>query len=554
VNFLTKRKNMFKTILLIFLFSSLHTFSQVTQDWVSRYNGSANNLDNPHSIAVDGSGNVYVSGLSMGSGTGKDYATIKYNSTGVQQWVAIYNGVSNSDDIAYSIGLDGAGNVYVTGYSWANGQSYDYATVKYNSSGVQQWVQRYDAGGGYDYAYSIAVDAAGNSYVTGESVETGTFDYATIKYNASGVQLWVMRYNGTQNGSDRANSIAVDGSGNVYVTGRSQWSGNDYDIVTLKFNTSGIQQWGQLYNGAANDWDEGLSIAVDGSGNVYVTGYSISSGTFSDYATIKYNSSGVQQWDARYSGTGNNSDRAYSIAVDGSSNVYVTGRSYGVGTNWDYGTVKYNSSGVQQWVGRYDGPGGDVDIAYSIAVDGSGNVYVTGNSDAIINTDYATVKYNSAGAEQWAARYNGPGNLGDQANSIALDGSGNVYVTGASEGTGTSDDFATIKYSQPIGIKPISTEIPNGYKLLQNYPNPFNPTTKIRFALPKSSFAKLVIYDELGRVTETIVNEQLNAGTYEVNWNAGKFSSGVYYYKLTADASASLSKGFSETKKLILIK
>jgi len=536
---------MFKIKLIIFLFSSLQLFSQVTQDWVSRYNGSGNGIDVGKSIAVDGSGNVYVTGESPGNGTGKDYATIKYNSSGVQQWVSIYNGTGNTEDIAISVAVDGAGNVYVTGYSWGGSSNYDYATVKYNSSGIEQWVQRYNAADGYDYAHSIALDGSDNVYVTGESVGSGgNFDYATIKYNSSGVQQWVGRYNGLQNGSDYANSIAVDGSGNVYVTGRVQWSGNDNDYGTLKYNTSGVLQWDHIYNGPGNDWDEAFSIAVDGSGNVYVTGYSTSSGSLSDYATLKINSSGVGQWASRYTGPGNSSDRAYSIAVDGLGNSYVTGRSFGSGSDWDYGTIKYNSSGAEQWVGRYNGLFNAEDLAYSIAVDGSGNVYVTGTSFGIY-TDYATVKYSSSGVQQWAARYNGPGNFSDNANSIALDGSGNVYVTGSS--FGISHDYATIKYSQPIGIKPVSTEIPNGYKLSQNYPNPFNPTTKIRFALPKSSFAKLVVYDALGREMETIVNEQLNAGTYEADWSADKFSSGVYYYKIqTAD--------FNQTKKMILIK
>lgn len=99
----------------------------------------------------------------------------------------------------------------------------------------------------------------------------------------------------------------------------------------------------------------------------------------------------------------------------------------------------------------------------------------------------------------------------------------------------------------PIGIGSISNEIPREYKLYQNYPNPFNPATKIQFALPKSSFAKLVVYDALGRELETLVSEQLNAGTYEADWSADKFSSGVYFYKLVAGE-------FTETKKMVLIK
>ena len=130
-------------------------------------------------------------------------------------------------------------------------------------------------------------------------------------------------------------------------------SGTNYDYATIKYNSSGVMQWVQTYNGPGNVSDIAYSIAVDGSGNVYVTGYSSQGGTNSDYATIKYNSSGVQQWVQRYNGPGNGVDGAYSIAVDGSGNVYVTGQSYGGGTSLDYATIKYNSSGVQQWVATY---------------------------------------------------------------------------------------------------------------------------------------------------------------------------------------------------------
>ncbi len=112
-----------------------------------------------------------------------------------------------------------------------------------------------------------------------------------------------------------------------------------------------------------------------------------------------------------------------------------------------------------------------------------------------------------------------------------------------------SGDFKILKTTTG-GITPIilfSTEIPNQFSLSQNYPNPFNPTTKIRFALPKSSFATLVVYDALGREVAILVNEQLNAGTYEAYWNADRFSSGVYYYKLIAG-------DFTETKKMVLVK
>jgi uncharacterized delta-60 repeat protein len=519
-----------------------------TGEWSKRYNGSGNDIDVAHSVTVDALGNVYVTGLSIGSGTMRDYLTIKYNSAGDQQWSVSYNGTGNGDDVAHGVGVDALGNVYVGGYSWGGPSNYDYAVVKYNSSGAQQWAQRYNGpGNGYDYAYSFKVDAAGNSYITGESVGAN-YDYCTIKYNSAGAEEWVSRFNGSQNGYDRANALAIDAVGNVYVTGRSQWTGNDNDYVTIKYNSLGVYVWGFIYNGAANDWDEAHAIAADDAGNVYVTGYSISSGSYSDYATVKYNAAGVQQWAERYSVTGTNSDRAYAIAVDGMGNVFVTGRLFGgAGTNWNYGTIKYSSTGNREWVNSYDGPGQYVDIAYAIAVDGAGNVYVTGSSDELVTADYATVKYNTSGTQQWAARYNGTGNESDHANAMTLDAAGNIYVVGASFGIGSSDDYVTLKYSQQIGIANVSTEIPNKFSLGQNYPNPFNPVTNIKMDIQHAGSVKLVVYDILGKEVETLVNEHLSAGSFKIDWDASAYQSGVYYYRMTSGV-------FSETKKLILIK
>jgi uncharacterized delta-60 repeat protein len=427
----------------------------------------------------------------------------------------------------------------------------------------QEWVQRYNGpGSGTDFGISIAVDGSGNVYVTGGSWGNGTgYDYVTIKYNTSGVQQWVQRYNGPGNGDDWTYSIVVDGSGNSYVTGYSYGNGTSWDYATIKYNTNGIQQWVQRYNGPGNSSDEAHSIAVDASGNVYVTGFSTGNGTGDDYTTIKYNTNGVQLWVQRYNGPVNNEDAASSVAVDGSGNVYVTGWSIGSGTYYDYATIKYNAGGVQQWLQRYDRTGDD-DKAYSIAVDASGNVYVTGYAyGSVAIRDYLTIKYNSNGAQQWLQSYNGPGNVNDYATSIVVDGSGNVYVTGYSAGNGTQNDFATIKYSQNIGIKPISSEVPDKYYLYQNYPNPFNPSTKIKFSLPfpsqggvkaPLSFGEglgvwLCIYDLLGREVETLINEQLKPGSYEVEWDASKYMSGVYFYRL-------ISNEFSETRKMVLAK
>jgi len=536
--------------ILILLTSFEIVSAQVTQEWIARYNGPGNLSDNADAIAVDGSGNVYVTGASTGSGTGTDYATIKYNSSGVQQWAARYNGPGNLSDLPNSIAIDGSGNVYVTGLSDGSATNYDFATIKYNSSGNQQWAARYnDPGNLSDIANSIAIDGSGNVYVTGFSEGNGIIsDYSTIKYNSAGVQQWAARYNGPGNLWDYANSIAVDGSGNVYVTGSSYGNGTLEDYATIKYNSAGVTVWVKRYNGPGNYYDGANSIAVDGSGNIYVTGFSQGNGTGSDYATIKYNSSGDSVWLKRYNGPENSSDGANSIAVDSSGNVYVTGFSFVSEPNCDYATIKYNSSGVQQWAARYNGPGNVYDVPNSIVIDSSGNAYVTGFSQGNgTDRDYATIKYNSSGVQQWATRYNGPGNSSDYASSIAVDSSGNVYVTGYSYGNGTDNDFATIKYSQTIGINQISISIPYKCSLSQNYPNPFNPSTNIEFSLPEKSFVKLKVFDITGKEVAELVNENLSVGTFRYDFNAGELSSGLYFYKLETEK-------FTETKKMIVLK
>jgi hypothetical protein len=365
-----------------------------------------------------------------------------------QAWVARYNGSANLDDGGHAIVGDNAGNVYVTGGSHGLGTDLDYATINYNSAGQEAWVARYNGpANGWDRAAAIARDSSGNVYATGQSLGLGTdYDYATVKYDSAGQQQWVARYNGPGNGEDDAVAVATDGSGNVYVTGQSLGLVNGFDYATIKYDSAGQQQWVARYN--SGYYDLVRAIAVDSSGNVYVTGRSAGLGTGPDYVTIKYDSAGQQQWVARYNGPGNDLDEALAIAIDSSGNVYVTGHSAAANLAPDYATIKYDSAGQEQWVTRYNGTGNFNDAALAIAVDSSGNIYVTGSSDGTRSSDYATVKYSSAGQEQWVARYNGPGRGYDDAEGIVIDGSGNVYVTGPSVSRRTGFDYATIKYVQ----------------------------------------------------------------------------------------------------------
>lgn len=524
-----------------------------TQEWVSRYNGPANGNDEGRSIAIDASGNIYVTGFCVVSGAGEDYVTIKYNSSGDTLWVRRYNGPGNSTDRGLSVTVDASGNVYVTGYSAGSASGWDYATIKYNSSGVQQWVARYNGpGNSDDEALAVTVDLSGNVYVTGRSLGSGTgTDIATVKYNSSGVQQWAARYDGPASSFDNGFSLAVDNSGNVYVTGFSiQTLTNGYDVITIKYNSSGVQQWASTYNGSASGSnDEGRKLTIDGSGNVYVTGWIVGSSTARDVVVIKYNSSGDTSWVRTYNGTANGNDEGRDIFVDGSGNVYITGFVNATGASNNYITIKYNPSGVQQWATSYNGPGNGDDNAHALFVDNSGNVYVTGTSvGSSTSYDYATLKYNSSGSQVWLARYSGTTGINeDRAFSIALNSAGDIYITGRSFGSGTNLDVTTIKYSQSVGLTKITDLIPGDFNLNQNYPNPFNPITKISFDIPEATVVKVVIYDVSGREISVPVNQLLKAGSYEFTFDGADLSSGIYFYKLIAGE-------YIKTRKMVLMK
>lgn len=540
------------SILFMLLLTSLSPSQDLTQQWAVRFNGTANTIDWAQDMVLDNSGNAYVTGFGNNTGTGKDYVTVKYNPQGIPLWVKTYNGEENGGDYSFAIALDGQNNVYVTGRSDRGGTTYsDITTIKYNSEGVQQWVTHYDAGfNGLDEACGITVDNQGNVYVVGKTYRTATNpDIVVVKYNSSGVVQWGKVYNGPGNYIDYGHSVAVDGSGNVIICGVSVGANSGSDFVTIKYNSAGVEQWLARYNGPDNQSDYAQVVKVDAAGNVYVTGATSSASSSSDYLTVKYSPAGEQRWLRTYNGIGNLGDNATAMVLDNLGNVYVTGKSVGTISVIDsnYATIMYNTDGVQKWVAIYKGPDNSVDVARAITLDNSGNVYVTGGSLGASSNDYATIKYNSKGEQQWAIRYNGPANSDDFTSSIKVDGLGNVFVTGRSKGVGTDYDYATIKYSHTVGIGNNGTEIPESYLLKQNYPNPFNPSTIITFGLPKESSVKLSVYGVDGKEVAGLFNGTLSAGIYKFTMDGSNLTSGVYFYRLEA-------ADFKDTKKMVLVK
>jgi len=435
--------------------------------WAKTYNGPGDSTDVARIIItvdfpVDSVG-VYVVGHSFGDGTDFDYATVKYDQDGNQLWEARYNGPGDSADIPGAIVIEN--EVWVTGTSYGDGTGFDYATVAYDTGGTELWVARYNGpANGDDRAYAVAGDTFGNIYVTGKSWTTGTdFDYATIKYDPDGDSVWVRTYNGPGDSTDVASGILVSASGDVYVTGTSWSDSTNFDYATIKYDSDGNEQWIRRYNGPDDDDDyvveaDWLDWDIDPDSIVVVTGYSWGDGTDFDYATVAYDTGGTELWVARYNGTGDSTDIPSGISVSPSGSIFITGKSWGDGTDFDYATIKYDPAGNEQWVARYNGPADSTDGGYTqgpgidepISMD---KYYVTGYSyDDETDFDCVTIKYDSSGNEVWVAEYDSAKACPDHSWSLDIDASGNIYVAGTVSGfeEGTDEDFLIIKYVQFI--------------------------------------------------------------------------------------------------------
>jgi uncharacterized delta-60 repeat protein len=505
-------------------------FGIVDTAWVRTFNSNGGCDDEAWTIVSDRSGNIYVAGETNGYGASEDFLTIKYSPDGIRQWSARYNGPADSIDYVTCLAVDSLCNIYVAGWSIGLNDDYDFAVVKYDSNGVQQMVIRYNGpANGNDGIADIAVDNLGDIYVTGPSWDNvSQNDYVTIKYDSVGNQLWLQRYNGPENQDDVPSALIIDNIGNAYVTGYGKDSVGDIGYLTIKYNVDGIQQWIARYNNGPYYYeDEASAMAIDNVCNVYVTGYSVGLSTDRDYATVKYNSNGIQQWVRRYNGPGNDWDEASAITVSNTGYIYVTGYSFNADNNEDIATIKYNTNGVQQWVARYNDPNDYDDYAYAIEIDGDENVYITGASNTWFYSHSTTIKYNIVGMQEWVENYSGSGNLDDFTFGIVVDNQGNVYVAGWTYNLSTNYDAVIIKYTQSSSVEENQLPIFVNRYPFEIYPNPARNYFIARFPL-KTQYYSLKLYDITGKMIkeerikiqeERISLEGIRPGVYFLQLN-----------------------------------
>lgn len=420
--------------------------------WGTYYGGA--DYDAANGTAGDSLGNSYMAGttssVSAIATTGAHQTTLatgdiaafaaKFNSSGVRQWATYYG---STDGEGWDIAVDATGaNVYLAGYTGATigiatsaayqttfaGGNYDGFLVRFNSSGVRQWGTYY-GGSGNDYCTGISLDAGGNPHVAGatESINaiasTGAHQTAygggsgsgdpgdgfVVKFNSSGTRQWATYYGGTDD--DYLFGIGVDGTGAVYTSGtalsttgiattgahQATLSGSA-DAYVVKFNSSGVRQWGTYYGG--NDEDYSWELAVQRStGDVYMCGATSSTsgiattgahqtayggGSFTyDAFLVRFNSSGVRQWGTYYGG--NDDDESRGVALDSAGDVYLggyTGSSNAISTpgayqasinqgGYDAFLAKFSSGGTRQWGTYYGGTDEEFVNFHGVAVSGS---------------------------------------------------------------------------------------------------------------------------------------------------------------------------------------
>lgn len=313
-----------------------------------------------------------------------------------------------------------------------------------------QWEARLNGDGNFiDKAVDLELDAAGNTYVTGSSYSGSSYQVVTVKYDSDGTEQWRADYGGT--GIDEAHALVLDSNGDVIVTGSRFISGTDWDIITVKYDgTTGAELWAVINPGSAQ-FDSGVDVAVDGSDNVLVLG-SRTGGSMgdTDFLTLKYTPAGSFIWARALGGTGNDLPKV--IQVDASDNIYVAGhREFAVAsTYFDFYVAKYDAAGTLQWSKTEDSGFGKLDTPYAMTLDAAGDIILGGSgfTDILNEEDYLTMKFaNATGALIWKRTYAGDAEGLDVINAVVTDAANNVYVTGKSKSSANSEDFYTIAYN-----------------------------------------------------------------------------------------------------------
>ena len=473
----------------------------------------ASDSDEGGGIVVDSVGDVFITGQTISS-SNYDFMTIKYKrATGAELWNHRFNGTMNLNDRPVGIGLATDGGILVTGWSDSGANDYDYYAMKLdpqylsapsnlaaatisNASIRLAWTDNADTENGYKIERKIGTNGEYAQVAQLSSPNTTTYDdlglsgnityyYRVRAYNVANGDsrysneahaltvyfnsvspAWTYLYNSPDNQNDKINALAVGPDNNPVVTGYSQKIAGGHDFMTIKLDRANKNVlWSQPYDDPNGGTDEAMCVAVDSGGNTVVSGFAtlynpISHTDIFSIYTLMYSfiDPSSVSWDSQYNGPGNLDDRPVAIAsaTDTSSNTVVVGYGKNAAGNTDIYVIKYNSASGKVWdAAPYDGSGHGNDIPSSALFGLDGSIYVTGYSEKTpgsSNYGFFTAKYDgSDGSLIWSDVYSVAPTGDNKGNFIAMDSSGDVYVTGSATNLAGNNDIYTIKYSGSAG-------------------------------------------------------------------------------------------------------
>jgi hypothetical protein len=459
-------------------------------------------------------------------------------------WTRIF-GSSNNEYGYYAEQTDDGGFILV-GYVDISGDD-DIWLIKTDANGDTVWTKTI-GGIGYDYASCVHQTSDGGYIIFGDtdSFDPNFWDVWLIKTNSSGDTLWT-KVLGANQYYFVESGLELPGSGYVFAGYTKTTAGGPEDIWLVKTDLDGDTVWTKTYGGSDRDLPHSISRTQDGGFIIAGSTKSQSAGDF-DAWLIRTDSNGNLVWTKTYGGTGYDLGEDAKQTDDNGFIIAGVTESFGHMNNYvDAWLIKTDSDGDTLWTKTF---GGDThDGALSVVQTSDGCYVWTGYLDiSTFNQDLWVLKTDASGNTLWSETYGGTfNNIGRCINKTDDE---NLIITGDyySEVTNTRDvwllnvdpDVSDVERDE-------NSQIPETIVLKQNYPNPFNPSTTIEFGIPESQFVTFAVYNLLGEQVSLIVNENLSAGNYKVDWDAGDLPSGIYIYKLIAGV-------FNQSNKMILMK
>lgn len=351
-----------------------------------------------------------------------------------QQWSRTFNARGNCSDRIQKINVTNSGDVIVAGSSAGRRGFADAFAMRYSAVGDTLWTYRYDGTAiSDDYAYAMAVDANENVYLTGKSraVTTGWDEMITIKLNSSGIQQWAVRYAPIGGGDSQGNAIAVDHFGNVYVAGWFDPPSSGKDWLVIKYNGNGVPQYTKVLNSPLSGDDEAYDLALAPNGNLSVCGYMYNNvaGGYLNAVIKQFTSTGTLAWEDYYTNPNFiGTDKAIKLKYTSAGALIVAGETNNASNfNRDPLLLSYDSTGVRNWsLIVPDSATVDVNLV-DLKLDLNNNILISSYDFG----SFITTKVTSAGLFNWRKLWRGPVNYSyDTPFELAIDANGGVYTIG----------------------------------------------------------------------------------------------------------------------------